>query len=46
MRMLTALLLTSAKAIGSSSLGIIIPALIFVVSFLATWLLYRHFSKQ
>jgi len=46
MRMLTMLLLTAAKAIGRPSLGIIIPALIFAISFIATWLLYRHFSKH
>jgi hypothetical protein len=46
MRMLAMLLLNGAAAIGSPSLGIIIPALIFIISFVATWLLYRHFSKQ
>lgn len=31
--------------IGSPILGIIIPAGVFVISFILTWLLYRHFSK-
>ena len=33
------------KHIGHPSLGIILPALIFIVSFIAAWLLFRHFSK-
>ena len=32
--------------IGKSWLGIIIPAIIFCLSFIATWLLYKHFSRQ
>ena len=26
--------------------GIVIPALVFTISFTVTWLLYRHFAKQ
>ncbi|MFC1569073.1 hypothetical protein ACFL4L_02455 [bacterium] len=38
-------ILMLAAPIGHPSLGYIIPAVIFMVSFIATWLLYRHFSK-
>ena len=38
--------LSAAGPIGHPALGVAIPALIFIVSFTATWLLYRHFSKQ
>lgn len=31
---------------GISLWGIIIPALIFIFSFIVTYLLYRHFSKE
>ncbi|MDZ7374182.1 MAG: hypothetical protein ONB23_09455 [candidate division KSB1 bacterium] len=27
-------------------MGILFPGLIFVISFAAAWLLYRHFAKQ
>jgi hypothetical protein len=26
--------------------GIVIPALVFIISFVITWLLYRHFARQ
>lgn len=26
--------------------GIIIPAFVFLVSFVTTWMLYRHFANQ
>lgn len=32
--------------IGSPFLSIVVPAAVFLVSFLVTWLLYRHFSRQ
>jgi hypothetical protein len=38
--------LSTGGPIGHPALGIVIPALIFAVSFVATWLLHRHFSKQ
>ena len=38
--------LATTGPIGHPALGIVIPALIFAVSFVATWLLYRHFSKK
>ena len=38
--------LSATGPIGHPALGIVIPAVIFLVSFAATWLLYRHFSRQ
>lgn len=35
-----------AGPIGHPSLGIILPAVIFLISFAATWMLFRHFSKK
>ena len=32
--------------IGSPILGWIIPAVVFLFSFVLTWMLYRHFSKK
>ena len=40
------LLLMQAVRIGSPSLGIIIPSLIFIIAFVVTWILYKHFSKN
>ena len=39
-------LASQTQRIGSMIFGIIIPAVIFVISFLAAWLIYRHFSKS
>ena len=40
-------LLADAPArIGNPILGWIIPALVFVLSFVLTWMLYRHFSQK
>ncbi len=36
----------AVQRIGSPILGIIIPAVIFIISSVVTWLLYRHFTKQ
>lgn len=41
-----AIVVLVAEAIGHPSLGIIIPTVIFIVSFVATYLLFRHFSKH
>ena len=38
-------LILQAQRIGHSAFGIIIPAAIFLISFLVAYLLYRHFSK-
>lgn len=34
------------NTIGGKVLGIFIPALIFLISFVVTWLLYKHFSAK
>jgi hypothetical protein len=34
------------ERIGHPVLGYIIPAVIFIVSFLVAYLLYRHFTRQ
>lgn len=26
--------------------GVVVPAFVFTVSFVITWLLYRHFARQ
>ena len=39
-------LLVQASRIGSPVLGVVIPMAVLLVSFVVTWLLYRHFSKQ
>ena len=38
-------LATQAQRIGHPAFGIVIPAVIFIISFLVAYLLYRHFSK-
>lgn len=40
------LLLLQTVRIGSPFLGIIIPSLIFIIAFVVTWILYKHFSKN
>ena len=35
-----------AERIGSPLLGIILPALILIVSFWVAWALYRKFTKE
>jgi hypothetical protein len=32
--------------IGSPILGVVIPAVVFVISFVLTWALYKHFSRR
>ena len=39
-------ILGQAARIGAPLLGVIIPLLVLGLSFIVTWLLYRHFSKQ
>ena len=41
-----AVLAQQATRIGHPILGYIIPAIIFAVSFLVAFLLYKHFTKQ
>ncbi|MDZ7263565.1 MAG: hypothetical protein ONB16_03195 [candidate division KSB1 bacterium] len=38
--------LTILGSIGSPLLGIILPTVIFLISFVVTWLLYKHFSSK
>lgn len=38
--------LLQPERIGHPSLGVIIPAAVFAVSFILTWMLYKHFSKR
>ncbi len=40
------LLASQTQRIGSAVFGIIVPAVIFIISFLAAWLIYRHFSRN
>jgi len=40
------LLTMPTQRIGHPALGIVIPAIVFAVSFLVAYLLYRHFSKE
>jgi len=39
------LLAQQAERIGSPVLGIVIPAVILLVSCVVTWALYKHFAK-
>jgi hypothetical protein len=39
-------LAAQATRLGSPILGIVIPAIVFAVSFVLTWMLYRHFSRK
>ncbi len=41
-----AALILQTTRIGKPILGVIIPLAIFIISFIVTWMLYRHFSKQ
>ncbi len=40
------ILLAQAARIGSPLLGVAIPAVVFLVSFVLTWALYKHFSRK
>ena len=40
------MLLTFQSVPFSPIWGIGVPAFIFIVAFVVTWLLYRHFSRQ
>lgn len=39
-------LVLEAAPVGSPILGVIIPAAILIISFVVTWMLYRHFSRH
>ncbi len=36
----------AVRRIESEWMGVVLPAAIFVISFVAAWLLYQHFAKQ
>jgi hypothetical protein len=40
------LVLLNATRIGKPILGVVIPLLIFIISFSVTWFLYKHFSRN
>ena len=40
------MMLTLSARIGHPALGWILPGVIFVASFVLTWMLYRHFSSK
>lgn len=40
------LILLQTVRIGHPILGVIIPGVILIISFVVTWLLYRHFSRD
>lgn len=39
-------LLQSPQRLGHPALGWIVPGAVFVVSFVLTWMVYRHFSQR
>ena len=43
---MTLLLAQLTARSGSSLVGVIVPAIVFVISFLVAYLLFRHFSKH
>lgn len=43
---MTDTLAQQSTQIGSPLLGVIIPAVIFAISFFVAYALYRHFSRQ
>lgn len=45
MAIINLLLQSERQPIGDSSLGIIIPLIVLLVSMFLTWWLYKHFSK-
>lgn len=40
------MMLAFSTRIGDPALGWIIPGIVFLVSFILTWMIYRHFSKK
>jgi len=38
--------LAQGKRVGGPLWGIIIPGIIFAISFVLTWMLYKHFSRR
>jgi hypothetical protein len=44
--MIALIVQTSSKVVGSSYLGVLIPATVFFISFFLAYCLYRHFSNK
>ncbi len=40
------ILMETARVGSSPILGVIIPGVILILSFVVTWMLYRHFSRH
>jgi hypothetical protein len=40
------ILLAAVERLGHPALGWIIPAVVFLLSFVLTWMVYRHFSQK
>lgn len=43
---LAIVLLAESQRLGHPALGWIVPGAIFVLSFVLTWMVYRHFSQK
>ncbi len=39
-------ILFQVERLGGAWAGILIPAVVFTISFVLTWMLYKHFSKK
>ena len=39
-------MLQQSARIGKPIVGVIIPLIVFIISFVVSWILYKHFSKQ
>lgn len=46
MMLLAALQLAPPERLGHPALGWIVPGVIFLVSFVLTWMVYRHFARR
>jgi hypothetical protein len=40
------ILLTETQRLGHPALGWIVPGVIFIASFILTWMVYRHFTQK
>lgn len=40
------IVLAATERLGHPAVGWIIPAVIFLASFILTWMVYRHFSEK
>ena len=46
MMLLVALQLAANQRLGHPALGWVVPGVIFLASFVLTWMVYRHFSRK